>query len=164
MIIVADAGPLLHLFWVDALAWALPASRIIVVEAVWREVSRHAPEALQDSRLQRVTVSSPVAPSLRNQRLDSGEEASLAYALAQPEKADVLFLCDEMRARRACRDLSLAVKGSVGLILDSVDDGRVSAETARTALRDLPGRGRLYASPDLIAHALAALDAEGEMP
>lgn len=33
-VIIADAGPLLHLFWVDALAWALPPQEIVVVEAV----------------------------------------------------------------------------------------------------------------------------------
>lgn len=34
MIVVADAGPLLHLFWVGATAWALPPQEIAVVEDV----------------------------------------------------------------------------------------------------------------------------------
>lgn len=165
MIVIADAGPLLHLFWVDALAWALPPQPVFVVEAVWREVSRHAPEALQDPRLQRVPLSFPVPPVLTDRRLDSGEEAALAYALTQPEGVDVLVLCDELRARRACRDLSLTVRGSVGLIIEAAQGGRVSPETARATLRDLPARGRLYVSAGVIAQALAAIDAvEGSLP
>jgi predicted nucleic acid-binding protein len=36
--IIADAGPLLHLFWVEASAWALPLQAIDVVQEVWAEV------------------------------------------------------------------------------------------------------------------------------
>jgi len=157
MIVIADAGPLLHLFWVDALVWALPPQPVLVVEAVWQEVSRYAPEAL-DARLQRVPLSSPAPPVLANRRLDSGEEAALACALAQPQGVEVLVLCDELRARRVCRDLSLTVKGSVGLIIEAVQSGRVPVETARFALRDLSGHGRLYVSAGVIAQALAAID------
>lgn len=47
MIVIADAGPILHLYWVDAMSWALPPEAIDVVEEVWQEVGKHAPEALQ---------------------------------------------------------------------------------------------------------------------
>ena len=96
MIVIADAGPLLHLFWIDALAWALPPQPVLVVEAVWQEVSRHAPEALKDTRLQRIVLTSPVPASLTNRRLDAGEEAALTYALTQPEGVEILVLCDEI--------------------------------------------------------------------
>ena len=157
MIVIADAGPLLHLFWVNALSWALPPQPILVVETVWQEVSRYAPEALNDSRLQRVVPSSAVPPVLEGRRLDSGEEAALTYALTLQEEAEVLILCDELRARRVCRDLSLTVKGSVGLILEAAQNRRVSTETARTALRDLPVRGRFYVSAGVLSQGLAAL-------
>lgn len=158
MIVIADAGPLLHLFWVGAAAWALPPQPVLVVEAVWREVDRYAPEALDDPRLQRVSQPFPVPQTLTDRRLDSGEEAALACALTQPTGTDVLVLCDEIRGRRACRDLSLTVKGSVGLIIEAVQSGRTSPETARAALRELPARGRLYVSTGVIAQALAAID------
>ncbi len=37
MIVVADTGLLLHLFWVDALEWALPPQEVAVVEAAWEK-------------------------------------------------------------------------------------------------------------------------------
>lgn len=142
MIIVADTGPLLHLFWVDALAWALPPQPIFVVETVWREIVSYAPEAVNDTRLQRVSEPAEIPPNLAKQKLDSGERAALAYALTLPTEK-VLILCDEIRGRRACRDLSLTVKGSVGLIIEAMQEGR----------------GRLYIKPSVIAQALAAIDA-----
>lgn len=51
------------------------------------------------------------------------------------------------------------VRGSVGLIIEAAQSGQVSLETARTALRDLPARGRFFVSADVIAQALTALEA-----
>lgn len=160
MIVIADTGPLLHLYWVDALAWALPPQPIFVVETVWREIVSYAPEAVGDARLQRVSEPAEVPPSLAGQKLDSGERAALAYALTLP-KEEVLILCDELRGRRACRDLALTVKGSVGLIIEAVQEGRATQEIARAALQDLEGRGRFYVKPSVITQALAAIDTAG---
>ena len=51
MTIIADAGPVLHLFWVGAQEWALPQQPIHIVPAVWDEVRHHAPEALAEEQL-----------------------------------------------------------------------------------------------------------------
>lgn len=163
MIIIADAGPLMHLFWVDALGWALPPQEIIVVEAVWREVSQYAPNALRDGRLRRTPAVASVPVSLVSRRLDVGEEAALAYALTQTDQTDLLLLCDDQKARRACQELALPVTGTLGLIAAAFRLGRVSREVATTALVELPGRGRFYVKPALIARTLAALvEAENE--
>ncbi|MFT5377931.1 MAG: hypothetical protein ACI906_004773 [Candidatus Latescibacterota bacterium] len=53
VIVIADAGPLLHLYWVGVSSWALPSRSIHVVDEVWDEVEKNAPEALKDARLQR---------------------------------------------------------------------------------------------------------------
>ncbi len=159
MIVIADTGPLLHLFWVDALAWALPPQEIAVVEAVWREVARHAPEVLRDSRLRRIPADTPVPPFLTDRQLDAGEEAALSYALAQADRDDLLLLCDDQQARQACQDLGLPVTGTLGLIVAAFRLGRISKETAATALVELPGRGRFYVKPALIAQTLATLNA-----
>ncbi len=161
MIVIADTGPLLHLFWVDALEWALPPQPVFVVESVWREIVSYAPEAIRDPRLRRVPTPADVPASLASRKLDSGEKAALAYALTLSAD-EVLILCDEIRGRRACRDLSLSVKGSVGLIIEAVQQGRTTKETARVALQDLAGRGRFYVKAGVIAQALAAIDAVSE--
>lgn len=51
VIVVADTGPILHLFWIDASRWALPPQPIMVVDEVWVEVEAYAPEALADACL-----------------------------------------------------------------------------------------------------------------
>jgi len=38
VIVVADAGPILHLHWIGSLSWGLPATKIHVVEQVWLEI------------------------------------------------------------------------------------------------------------------------------
>ena len=157
MIIVADAGPLLHLFWVGALGWGLPPLPIHVVREVWLEVEAHAPEALQDARLL-LQLAPALPPILEQWNLDAGERAALAYAASQQTAGEVLVLCDEREGRRACQELSLPVIGSIGLIVEAFRAGRVSREVAETALRDLPGRGRLHVRPELIESAVDALD------
>lgn len=160
--IIADAGPLLHLFWVEASAWALPPQEIEVVETVWQEVAAYAPEALGDGRLRRLPSPSSVPGGLALRRLDRGEEAALAHALAQPATTGLLVLCDDYQARRACRAFSLPVIGSVGLIIEAHRAGRVFEEVAATALQELSGRGRFYVKPTLIAQALASIRADAE--
>jgi hypothetical protein len=53
VIVVADAGPILHLHWIGCLSWGLPPTPIHVVEQVWLEITQHAPQALDDPRLER---------------------------------------------------------------------------------------------------------------
>jgi len=144
VIIVADAGPLLHLFWVSASSWALPPHPINVVDEVWEEVASHAPAALQDTRLQRIVASIAVSPEVRRWNLDRGEKAALSYALSQRSGQDVLVLCDEHQARLACNALSLPVVGSIGLIVEAFRAGRISLEIVSTTLGNLPGFGRLH--------------------
>jgi predicted nucleic acid-binding protein len=157
VIIVADTGPLLHLFWVGASSWALPPQRIHVVEQVWLEVSNHAPDALNDARFSRVTASQPFSTQVLGLALDEGEQAALSYALAQGDREQVLVLCDETAARRACRRLSIAVTGSIGLVLEAARAGRIPTKDAEIALRELPTRGRLHVRPELIRIAVRAL-------
>lgn len=157
MIVVADAGPLLHLFWVDATEWALPSQPIIVVEEVWREVQRHEPRLLQDPRLRRTETAASPPTALDRFSLDAGERAALSYAYQHRTDDEILVLCDERSARQACRDLALPVTGSIGLIIEAARSGLVSVDIAGRALRELPARGRLHIAADLIERAIRSL-------
>lgn len=157
-IVVADSGPLLHLFWVDALEWALPSQEIIVVEPVWQEVTKYDADALADSRLKRVTVSPAVPLLVLDKSLHTGETAALSYAAAQPAGEDVLVLTDDAQARQACKKLALPFIGSIGLITEAYREGLVSQKVAEDALRALPEQGRLYVKPSLITRVIAELE------
>jgi len=157
MIVIADAGPILHLYWVDALPWALPPQPIDVVAEVWQQVDRHEPRALTDSRFRRRVVAAPHPSELSSWKLDSGEVAALGYAVSQRDTDRVLVLCDEREARTACARLAIPVVGSIGLIIRAFRTGRVAGEVAQTALRDLPRRGRLHVTEALIELAVEML-------
>lgn len=157
MLIVADAGPLLHLHWTGASSWALPPLPIDVVDVVWEEVASYAPEALEDARLHRVASPADRPSEMATLALDDGEAAAIAYALQVERRHEALLLCDERRARRACERLALPVVGSIGLIVEARRAGRVTKAQAMAALTKLPEQGRLYVSPELVRAAIEAL-------
>ena len=97
MIVVADAGPILHLHWVGCVAWGLPPAPIHVVEEVWTLISRHAPPALADPRLVRESVDEIDAALQAKFSLQSGETAAIAFALRHPAS---LLLTDDAAARQ----------------------------------------------------------------
>ena len=98
----------------------------------------------------------PLSPLVLSSSLDAGEQAALSYALSNRAE-DVLVLCDETSARALCRSLHLPVAGSIGLILEAAHARRVTKEDALQALEELPRRGRLHASRDVIQSAIDAL-------
>lgn len=156
MIVVADSGPVLHLYWIGCISWGLPPTKVQVVEQVWLEIAEHAPEALGDSRLERRSAE-VVDPTLRSKfSLHDGEAAAIGFALKQ---SDPLLLTDDEAARRACSALGLAAVGTIGLILEAARAQRVSIDEARRALEDLRTVGRLHVRRELIARAVAALRA-----
>jgi predicted nucleic acid-binding protein len=162
-VIVTDAGPILHLHWVGASDWALPDQAVCVVETVWREIERHAPSALTDTRLRRLPDPTSTPVELTQPDLDPGERAALAHALLARPTGSVQILLDDTRARRACRDLGLQHTGTIGLILEAHASGAVSYVVARAALRALPISGGLWLHPHLLHEALSALrDRESE--
>jgi predicted nucleic acid-binding protein len=157
VLVVADAGPILHLHWLGVSAWALPPGEIHVVEKVWREIARHEPAALTDRRLKRVASGVPVSPLVKKFGLDAGEEAALSFGLSKRSAGEILVLCDEHAARDACRKLGLPVTGSIGLLLEAARSGRASSQDVARALEDLPTKGRLHVSPALVQMAMNAL-------
>jgi predicted nucleic acid-binding protein len=157
MIVIADAGPILHLYWVDAISWALPPQTIEVVQEVWQEVDKYEPRALTDSRLRRRVATLPYPSELSAWGLDSGELAALSYAVRHRNTDSILVLCDEHEARKACTQLAIPVVGSVGLIVRAFHAGRIVGDVAQRALRDLPHRGRLHVTESLIELAVEML-------
>lgn len=155
MIVVADTGPIVHLHWVGAAKWALPDEKVAVVDPVWDEVARLAPEALDDARISRVAQGDRDARVVSFQ-LDAAETAAISFALSQTAP---VVLCDELRGRSACRTLGLRVAGSVGLIVQAVRARRVEPAVAIDALRELRVRGRLHVADEVIGEAVADVEA-----
>src|SRR5262249_7819857 len=85
-IVVSDAGPLIHLHELHSLDLLADFSRVLVPDAVWREVDAHRPAALQLSTIpfERITTPTVVTPQLetlsRALPLHRGETDAIALA------------------------------------------------------------------------------------
>ncbi len=65
LLVVCDAGPLIHLDQLDCLDLLADFSRIVVPDVVWREVEHHRPTALDQKtiRLERLTPHEKLRPN-----------------------------------------------------------------------------------------------------
>lgn len=143
---VTNAGPLIHLSWIDHLD-LLPAlfAEVLAPLAVQNEVLRASPDtpgmlALQEVfasdwlKVQVVADSSAVA-TLRND-LDPGE--SEAIVLMRETRADLLLL-DERRARALAQRAGLPITGTIGILRMARERGLIPAVTP--LLENLRRRG-----------------------
>src|SRR5437867_3584724 len=78
VLVVCDAGPLIHLDEVDCLELLADFAKVLVPEAVWREVERHGPQAWDHSGV-----------VLHSWWIDSGRETSfILHGLNHPGDKD----------------------------------------------------------------------------
>jgi len=110
--VVLDAGPLIHLAEIEALDILCDLEVCYVPEAVWQEVARHQPSALDFPGLSLKRCTAPL-PSIHLQSLatalslDSGEIESLSLMEHFP---DAWFLTHPARDRRR---MSLTLNGTL---------------------------------------------------
>jgi predicted nucleic acid-binding protein len=160
LIVVSDAGPLIHLSLIGALdllsglhgrilipdlvygevvqAGAGLAGSIEVAKADWIEVVEHDPE-------------SDLFHLLRTQ-LDAGEAA--AIWLSVQRKAE-WFLSDDRQARVAAEALGFRVRGSLGVLAEAKRGGLLPA--VAPLLRQLQDHG-VWLAEDLIGKVLRDLE------
>jgi predicted nucleic acid-binding protein len=155
--VVCDAGPLIHLQDLESLELLADFAAVLVPDAVWAEVQRHQPRALEVSTVQlsRTSDPSPIDPKLdtlgRGLALAAGELA--AIALAQQESECVL-LTDDAAARLAAESLGLRVHGTIGVILRSLRTGRQTPAQVIALLESIPVRSTLYVRKHLLDEAI----------
>lgn len=155
MIIVSDASPLVTLARIGRLE-LLPAlyGRVIVPEAVWREVTASAPEkaGAADLRAARWLEHRAVGDRARVARLlatlDQGE--SEAIVLADEVGADLLLM-DERLGREQARREGVRVIGLLGVLAEAKRHGQL-AQLA-PVLAELRAAG-FHLSGELTAHIL----------
>ena len=90
---ILDAGPLIHLAEIDALDVLRDFANLYVSNAIWEEVSRYQPNALEDSQLNINRIEAPepsIDLSLLTQALtlDKGEIEALALLELHPQEPD----------------------------------------------------------------------------
>jgi len=161
MIVVCDAGPVLHLSEAGALGLLEKAGEVFIPTAVEREVARH----LADWPARRpgwLRVQSPPDPSPEQivqwaAQIDIGPGEMEAIVLARSLTADWL-LTDDAAARVVATLLAIEVHGSLGVVLWAAAQRHIDRKEAGTILERL-AKSSLWVSPAVVAEARRALDA-----
>lgn len=156
-LVVADAGPLIHLHELGALDLLSDYTSILVPPAVWDEVERHRPAALTTGvvRLERVDA---VVPSLELQAvarlhaLHAGEAEALALC---EQHSGSRLLTDDTAARLAAKGLGVAASGTLGILLRGLRRGQRSKEQIIALLEAIPTHTSLHVRPSLLNEVIA---------
>lgn len=134
MRVVTDAGPLIHISWIDRLdLFPLLFDKVVAPVAVRDEVLRADPDipgsaALREAFAAGWLTVQPVGDKanvdLLRATLDRGEAE--AIVLMRETKADLILL-DERRARRYATQQGLSLTGTVGVLRTARDRGLIPA-------------------------------------
>jgi predicted nucleic acid-binding protein len=91
--------------------------------------------------------SEEIPPDLVKAPLDRGERDSLALALRLGSR---LILIDETVGREVARDHGLAVRGSLGVLIQAYRQGEMDADRLRLYLAEVARRHDIWINPALV--------------
>ncbi|MDP1663783.1 MAG: hypothetical protein Q8L79_01550 [Methylobacter sp.] len=109
-VVIADAGPIIHLDELNSLDLLADFDKVIVPETVWNEVEQHRPQALVCSEVKfirqcAVHFSAQVDALTPFYTLHAGEQEALHLCF---EFSNSLLLTDDTAARLAAKNLGVA--------------------------------------------------------
>ena len=147
-VVVCDAGPLIHLDELDCLDLLGNFPEVLVPEAVWREVLKHRPSALEKKTVILVRVApsgEQTAPLLRGlfetMSLHCGEQEALALAA---KHEDALLLTDDTAARLAAGVLGIGVHGTIGMLIRAIRRAQRTKGQVLELLGAIPAKSTLH--------------------
>jgi predicted nucleic acid-binding protein len=152
-LVVADAGPLIHLEQADALSLLELTGEILVPKTVLDELEDGPTDVSElEFSVEQVTADTDsVYP-----HLDPGETAALVVCTDR----DAILLTDDMDARNTANEEGVEVHGSVGVVLYGFSRGALAKETTKCTLRELKQDTSLYLSTPLIEHAIELVESD----
>lgn len=162
VLVVLDAGPLIHLDELDCLHLLEGFRLLLIPTRVWSEATHHRPSL----RLDKIAGAKIVDPlglppprmmqTAHEIELHDGELAALTLI---HEAGGGLLLSDDDAARQTAVALGFAVSGTLGLILRGVRREVLTRADALRLIADIPKRSTLHASRRLLERIAAALPA-----
>jgi predicted nucleic acid-binding protein len=165
-VVVADAGPLIHLDELAALDVLADFPEIWVPEDVWSEVALHRPQALRHGgirllRHEASSISARINAIAALYSLHRGERAALALCL---EHSIGTLLTDDTAARLAATSLNLDTHGTLGLLIRSVRRGLRSPTEVLVLLNSIATRSTLHIRPSLLDDVIRQVQLEWNDP
>lgn len=154
-IVVADAGPLIHLDELQCLGLLTDFSEVRVPEAVWQEVEHHRPQTFRSSavpwRRCLPTASAQVDALTTLYTLHTGEREALSLCL---ECSEALLLTDDTAARLAAKNLAVETHGTLGLLIRAIRRRQLNKTEVLALLSEIPERSSLHIRPGLLAEII----------
>ncbi len=151
-LVVADAGPLIHLDKLSALDVLSDYTAIFVPNAVWLEVFHHRPQALQASTVKLIRQLAPT-PTAKVDALSAvytlhhGEREALELCLNHSVNT---LLSDDSAARLAAKSLNIATHGTIGLLVRAARQHLRAPAEILTLLELIPQQTTLHIRPTLL--------------
>ncbi|MGD0959407.1 MAG: DNA-binding protein [Methylomonas sp.] len=163
-VVVADAGPIIHLDELDCLDVLADFEKVYVPEAVWREILNHRPLALNGfsglfARRSPVKASPLVIALTPLYTLHSGEQEALHLCV---EFGNSVLLTDDTAARLAAKSLSISAHGTLGLLVRAIRRKSFSKTDVLALLRKVPIQTTLHIRPSLLAEVIAQVEASAK--
>ena len=162
-VVIADAGPVIHLDELGSLFLLADFGRVIIPEAVYQEVERHRPLTLASASVgdwlvrQSPRQSSPIVKALTPlYSLHVGEQEALHLCF---EFGHCLLLTDDTAARLAAKSLGIAAHGTLGLLIRAIRRQCLTKSEVLILLREIPQRTSLHLRPALLAEVIADVEA-----
>lgn len=152
-LVVADAGPLIHLAQADILSLLELTGEILVPRAVLDELERGQTDL---SGLEFSVAQVDVDIESTYPHLDLGETAALVLCTER----DGVLLTDDLDARNTAGEEGVEVHGSVGVVLYGYNQRALSADAAKRILEELKQDTNLYLSTPLIEHAIELIESD----
>jgi predicted nucleic acid-binding protein len=157
--VVADAGPLIHLYEIDELALLENFAALHIPDAVWKEATRDG-RVLESAleylpNLARHHLSADGCLSVSDlKHLQAGEKECLCLC---DELGIPVILTDDLAAREIAQKRGLTPAGSVGVIAKCCVSGRITLNQAETALLQLYETSTLFVAKAIVENAITAL-------
>jgi len=160
-VVIADAGPIIHLDELGCLDLLADFGRVLIPEMVWLEVERHRPLTFKTANewlvrqapRQRSSVVCALTPLYS---LHAGEQEALHLCV---EFGECLLLTDDTAARLAAKSLNIDAHGTLGVLIRAVRrQCRTKAEVL-ALLNAIPKKTTLHVRPALLREVISNVEA-----
>ncbi len=163
IIVIADAGPIIHLDELNSLELVSDFDKVIVPETVWHEVQHHRPQALLHTKVNlirhRAEYFSPQVNALTPfYTLHAGEQEALHLCC---EFKNSLLLTDDTAARLAAKNLGVIAHGTLGILVRAIRQQSRSKSEILELLRAIPTQTSLYIRASFLAEVISDIEKTG---
>lgn len=137
---IIDAGPIIHLDELGCLSLLSDFQELLVTIAVWKEVERHRPIALNSDQITFVKLQAP-APSIdlyalcKAFNLDRGEQEALAVCPLHP---GAILFTDDAAVRLAAKTAGIRAYGTLGILIRAIRRRQLTPAEVVMVLEHIP--------------------------